>query len=393
MKRLFNFAFYSMLGMIFSGALVSCSDSDPVDADAEKENELSAIVAQYVDKTVIATYTRLADSSIGLYEALAQLQESGGKTDANVVVAAEQWKSCREHWELSEAFLFGPVDIFGIDPHIDTWPLDEKSFKDELANQGHIDSMDDENGDIWVSENLGPSLLGFHGIEKILFENGRVKPAAVITANELIYAVAVAGDLRNQCVRLEASWRGFDDVSENKRKLLEDKELGYEISGSEWTYSEIMNNAGKAGSSYRSVTSAAAQILDGAITIADEVGNVKIGTAAAFGANEEDKNYIESPYSHNSLKDFTDNIQSIENAYLGGAYGVRDESLSGYIAKKNPAVDTKLKEAIAASYAAIAAIPAPFVQNFTSAEADAAVTVIGTNLVKALEDAKAVIYE
>jgi hypothetical protein len=393
MRKLVNFGFYSALGMAFSGALVSCSDSDPVDADAEKENELSAVVAQYVDKTVIATYTQLADATIDLYEAIAQLKEAGEKTDANVALAAEQWKSCREHWELSEAFLFGPVGDFGIDPHIDTWPLDEVLFKNELENQEHLNFMAGEDGDTWVVGPLGPSLLGFHGIEKILFEGGTVKPASAIKDNELIYATAIAGDLRNQCVRLEAAWRGLDNVSEEKQQLIEEKELSYEISGSAWSYGEIMNNAGKAGSIYPSITSAAGAILDGAITIADEVGNVKIGTAAAFGANEDDRNYIESPYSYNSLKDFTDNIKSIENAYLGGAYNNRGTSVSAYIAKVNPQVDAKVKETINASYAAINAIPFPFALNFTDSKADEAVTIIGTNLVKALEDAKTALYE
>ncbi|MDR1810616.1 MAG: hypothetical protein LBR34_09500 [Prevotella sp.] len=393
MKKLSNFIVYSMLGIVLSAIFPACDDNDSVNADAEKEKELSAIVAQYVDKTVIATYTELADATIDLYETILLLQEPDGKTDANIALVADRWKSCREHWELSEAFLFGPVDIFHIDPHIDTWPLDEEAFNAELGNYSHINSMAGENGDIWVAEHLGASLLGFHGIEKILFENGQVKPANAITVNELIYAIAVAGDLRNQCVRLEAAWKGFGNVSGEKQQLLEEKELAYEISGSEWAYGEIMKNAGKAGSIYPSVTSAAGAILDGALTIADEVGNVKIGTAAAFGANEEDKNYIESPYSHNSLEDFANNIKSIENAYLGGAYNNRGVSVSAYIAQKNPQADTRVKEAIAASYAAIAAIPSPFVQNFTSAEADAAVTIIGTNLVKVLEDAKAVIYE
>ena len=52
------------------------------------------------------------------------------------------------------------------------------------------------------------SLLGFHGIEYILFEDGSPKSVSKISDLHLTYAVAVAGDLRNRCWQLELSWRG-----------------------------------------------------------------------------------------------------------------------------------------------------------------------------------------
>jgi len=93
------------------------------------------------------------------------------------------------------------------------------------------------------------------------------------------------------------------------------------------------------------------------------------------------------------LQDFTDNIQSIENAYLGKAYGKDGASISSYIASVDQAADQAVKDAIEASYAAIKAIPFPFEKNYTSAEADKAVEVIGTTLAKALTNAKMVLME
>lgn len=386
MKRFLKLPVY-LVCIAFATVGFSCSDDDDAGDEIDAKSEaLKPVVENYVNNVVIATYTKLADATIELQEKIEALQAD--KTNANVVAAAEAWKETRKHWELSEAFLFGAVADFGIDPHIDTWPLDEVQFKKLLVTKDFMDQLASEDGDLWASQYLGISLLGFHGIENILFENGTTKDASSISDEEMHYAVAVGGDLRNQCVRLEAAWTGIDNVSSYKQNLIEDKELEIGRTSSEMSYGEEMLKAGEAGSGYRTVTSAAAQILEYAFGIADEVGNVKIGTAANESASDEDKNYIESPYSYNSLEDFKDNIGSIENAYYGKAYGVEGASISEYLAGVDPAADQAVKDAITASYAAIEAIPYPFAKNYTSAEADNAVTVIGETLANALTNAK-----
>ena len=386
MKKINRISILMMAVALSAFTFVSCNDDDSdYDPFTEKDKALLPIVEQYVNKTVIPTYNKLADATIVLVEKLKVLKNN--KTDANVVAVAEAWIETRTHWELSEAFLFGAVSDFGIDPHIDTWPLDQAALVQQLANKGHIENMDSEDGDVWAGEYLGNALLGFHGIEFVIFENGAPKVAAEIFDNELIYAVAVAGDLRNRCIQLEASWAGIDHVSDYKAQLMEDLEFPVTPSNSPLSYGVNMLQAGLPGSTYRTVRSAAAQILDGAFTIADEVGNVKIGNAASG----DDVNYIESPFSHNSLKDFEDNIKSIENVYYGGAYGNRGPSLSAYLEQHHPAANKAVKDAIEASFAAIKVIPAPFVNNYTDPKADEAVIIIGETLAKALTEAEALI--
>ena len=389
MKKLVRFPLYLMLAVLPAGMFVACSDSDPEEGIySEKDEALLPIVEQYVNKTVIPTYTKLSDATIDLTEALAALQEN--KTDANVEAVSKAWKEARTHWELSEAFLFGAASDFGIDPHIDTWPLDITSLRNVLANKGYLESMAEEDGDVWAGEHLGSALLGFHGIEYIIYSDGQIKKAADITDDELIYSVAVAGDLRNRCVQLEVSWAG-DKASQAKQDLIEELEFPITASNSQFSYGENMLNAGLPGSTYRTVRAAAAQILDGAFVIADEVGNIKIGNAASG----DDVNYIESPFSHNSLTDFIDNVKSIENAFYGGAYGDRNnsKSLSAYLMKVNPGVEKAVADAITASYAAINAIPAPFVNNYADPKADEAVIVVGETLARALTAAQTVISE
>lgn len=355
---------YLSVALLSACMLTACDDDDPGIDSEEKEKTLSVVVEQYVHKTVIPTYKNLADESLDLYEAIETFKSD--KTDANLKKVTDQWIVTREFWELSEAFLFGPVADFGIDPHIDTWPLDEAAFVNLINNQASIAGMDSEDGDIWVAEHLGDALLGFHGIEYIFFKDGKVKSASEIKNNELIYALAVSGDLRNQCVRLEAAWAGYDAVTEEKQELIDEKELVITSSISKIPYGENMLKAGQPGSTYTTMKAAADAIIDGCVVIADEVGQMKIGNAH----RGDDPNYLESPYSYNSLEDFEDNIVSIQNAYLGGAdRNNRGKSLSDYIKSVNPDVDAKIKAAAENAIAKIQAIPFPFEKNFSSTQA------------------------
>jgi hypothetical protein len=382
-----KFPLYLMFAALSAGALTACGDDDTdTDGLTAKDLALQSSVTQFVNKTVIPTYKQLADGTITLHSALVALKSQ--KTDVNLTAATAAWINTRAHWELSEAFLFGAVADLGIDPHIDTWPLDENSFNNMMGNSGFLASMDGEGGDVWAGEHLGDALLGFHGIEFIIFKDGAKKPLNEITAEQLIYAVAVSGDLRNQCIHLEGAWAGYDALSIEKKAIVDELELPLTVSNGEFTYGENMLNAGLAGSTYRSVTAAAAAILDGCMVISEEVGELKIGNAH----RGDDVTYIESPYSHNSKTDFVNNIKSIENAYLGGAYDSRGASVSAYVANVDAQADQRVKAAATAAIAAINAIPSPFKNNFSSPLAGAAMDACD-ELTKALQATKQIINQ
>ena len=348
--------------------LASCSDNDGPDApDAnEKDATFSTIAKQYLDNTVNVTYHNLADNAEQLVTDLQSIK--GNKTDASVRKACESFLEARKWWERSEAFLFGAAADFGIDPHIDSWPLDRAGLVAEMSNASHIASLAAEDGDAWAGAHLGPELLGFHGIEYIIFANGEPKSASAIPDNELTYAIAVAGDLRNKTYQLELSWCGENAVKADRlAKVDEELEWPYTLANSGVSYSRNMLNAGQAGSTYRSWTDAMEAIVDGCIDITDEVGTQKIGKPHTG----EDMNYIESPYSHKSIIDFHDNMISVENAYMGGIEGRRDESksLQAYIKSVNPSLDTRLVNAIKNAQDKISAMQSPFVQYYTDASA------------------------
>lgn len=376
---------FIILGL--SALLVSsCSDNDePNPGDiSQKEQTLQAATVDYVNHTVLPTYSAMADAAIRMRDLCHTIQEkygAGSLTTNDIKAAGDAWKEARKNWELSEAFLFGPAANHNIDPHIDSWPLD-KAAMDNLLVQIR-------NGNQWSLENNGGyGLIGFHAVEYMLFELSEDENTSLVhstnyTPEELEYLVAVADDLCQQCVCLEACWAGTENVSKEKHQILEEAELDYGEN-----YGWEMMNAGQAGSRFKTFQEAAEEIIQGCIDIADEVGNTKIGRPH-IGSSQEDKNYIESPYSLNSIEDFADNIRSIKNAYLGSRSG--DTSVSDYIKKISPETDTAVRNAIENAISAIEAVPEPFAKNATGTLAEAAMKGAGNTLVEALENANSVI--
>ena len=47
---------------------------------------------------------------------------------------ANAWVAARVPWEQSEGFLFGPVDTFGYDPAMDSWPVNRTDLDAVLAS-------------------------------------------------------------------------------------------------------------------------------------------------------------------------------------------------------------------------------------------------------------------
>lgn len=382
MKTFMKWPICMAFGALMVTSITACSDSEGDTSDQEtKEAILKAAVNPYVNKTVIPTYKAMADAAIEMYDKCVIMQEAfeeGNLTIDMIKAAGESWNTSRKYWELSEAFLFGAAADYNIDPHIDSWPLDKTAMDRMLNNPGQMAQMSPD----YVANNLGYGLLGFHAVEYMLFqlENNETTsaPRAInkFTTQEMIYLTSVAGDLRNQCVRLEASWAGLENISSEKQEILTDIEPTF-------NYGSSMLNSGNGGSKYVNYQDAAEDIIQGCIDIADEVGNTKIGRPVN-GSSEEDKNYIESPYSLNSIVDFTDNIISIQNAYQGSNAG--DASISDYIKHIDPALDEAMRAAINNAITAIKKIPEPFAKTATTnADAKAAVTIVGTDLVKVLE--------
>ena len=363
MKKLFKSAAIVAASLLLTVNFSSCNkDPQPTTEETNKAQK-EAIVKQYLNHTVYPTYAQLAEKTAALVGNLETLK--GSMTQANVNTATATFLEARKWWEMSEAFLFGAASDFGIDPHIDSWPLDEDAFNNLMASPNMIAMLaNDENGMV-AGEQLGNALLGFHGIEYILFREGQPRNVADITDDMMTYAVAVSRDLRNRCFQLEVSWNA--NAPQAHKDLMEELELNITVNGGNNTYGENMLQAGQAGSTYATFTNALEAIADGCLDISDEVGTSKIGKCHTG----EDVTYVESPYSQKSITDFYDNIISVKNAYMGGMEGQRDETLSlhTYLKDNNADLDTKALNAIENALTKINAMKAPFVLYYSDATA------------------------
>ena len=387
MKKLFVSA---VCGVMLAAALVSCGGTGNEEELTEKEAALKAAMTPYIEKTVVPTYKGMADAAITLADDVAAIlaeSKANPSSDNTALVekAGNSWTLSRKYWEQSEAFLYGPADYEGIDPHIDSWPFDETGFNSIISDATQMEKYKNalETNATLDEEEYG--VLGYHSLEFVLFTNGKAHKVGDFTTDQWTFMTVVANDLRNQAVLLEACWAGVNNISADKKALLTSAKLidaanKYPANGGFGSY---MTAPGE-GRQFVTYEGAAAQLIEGCFDIADEVGNIKIGTACNAAAdNIEDRNYIESPYSLHSIIDFEDNIHSIEHAYFGSESG--DVSLHDYIAKQNKDVDAEMRTAVDNAIAAIRAIPEPFYENAQSAAAKEAVEVVGTNLVDAIQ--------
>lgn len=327
--------------------LVACENRGG-EVSTEKEAALQQAVTPYVNNTVIATYSAMADAGLTLLDQCGQILakvETGEDYSKLMSDAGTSWRAMRKHWEQSEAFLYGPASAHNIDPHIDSWPLDFNAMNALLHDAERMAAIEEEGG-AYVGDKLGYALKGFHAAEYLLFESvekdgrpvGTGRPhAANLTHAEAVYLLGIVEDLTQQAILLEYAWAG--EVSDAKQAVLEEGE----VEPYEDRYGWQMINAGKAGSIYVTYQEAAEEIIAGCIDIAGEVADLKMGNPY-ISSTPEERDYIESPYSCTSTIDFADNIRSIQHAYCGAQAG--DHSISNYVYRQDAELDARVRKAI-----------------------------------------------
>lgn len=373
-------------------AAVACNNKLNPEGLTSQEKELKAAVEQYVPGVIYKIYGNLADSSQKLYEELSAMKSSSSYTQAQIDQVCNTFLEARKWWEQSEAFLYGAATAYGIDPHIDSWPLDKDKLAKSLSNAETIADLDEEGAG--AVDEVGAASLGFHGIEFIIFRDGKPRAASALNGveadesfagrnvtgkSEIIFAVAVAEDLRNYCFELQAAWD--PSCPEDRKALVEDELELNTTMDSGLTYGENLLLTGNAGSTYRSWPEAVVSILvAGCSNICNEVANTKIGTAHYVNGSEYDPDYIESPYSKKSYQDFKDNILSIQYSLYGeqGATKAGKKSIAAFLKSNKWDKADELVNALDASVKALddAMAKGAFVDNPTSAEAEACIVKI-----------------
>ena len=294
--------------------------------------------------------------------------------------ACEDWKTARANWENTEAFLFGAADVYSIDPHTDTWPVAANDLAQVLRDEKAMSNLDN------FIKTANSGILGYHGLEYVLFRQGQPRKIDQITELEYKYICAVAKDLYNATATLEACW---DSKESNAERLKIAKEyvathLAIDDDGNQEGALDGFQNFGKAFKNpgtgdWETALDATLEIISGCQDIIGEVGQSKIG----LPYTGEDPSYIESPYAYNSITDFYDNIVSRKNALYGamGATKPNEKSLvyfclnsgNNTVVNQTKAVQTKLDNALAK----IKAMKAPFALNYSDASCKVAIDALG----------------
>lgn len=296
-------------------------------------------------------------------------------TQATLDAACAQWRVARADWEHSEAFLFGAADEYSIDPHTDTWPVDQAALAGVLRD-GTI-MADIEN----KVKQLNSGLLGYHGIEYVLFRGGNPRDITQLTDLEYKYVCAVAKDLYQATCVLQTTWDGAKSGTRYEETInylrshntLDDDG---DVTSEALSYKNFGNNFRNTPSAdYDSDLDATIQIIEGARDIISEVAGSKIG----LPWSGEDDSYIESPYAYNSIVDFYDNIAGCKYALYGavGAESPNEKSLIYFCLNANNATLKAQAQAVQsnmdAALKAIDSMKKPFALNYTDASAKAAI--------------------
>ena len=294
--------------------------------------------------------------------------------------ACSDWKVARANWENTEAFLFGAADVYSIDPHTDTWPVAANDLADVLRDEKAMSNLDN------FIKTANSGILGYHGLEYVLFREGQPRKIDQLTNLEYNYICAVAKDLYNATATLEAAWDSKESNAERQRVAKEyvATHLAIDDDGNQSGSLESFQNFGKAFKNpgtgdWDTALDATLEIISGCQDIIGEVGQSKIG----LPYTGQDASYIESPYAYNSITDFYDNIVSCKNALYGqmDATSPNEKSLiyfcknagNATLAAQADKVVSKLDNALAK----IKAMKAPFALYYSDSSCKVAIDALG----------------
>lgn len=320
-----------ILTLFFALSMTSCKKNTSDTSSDTQELLFGQVLENTATNVITATYKDLYDESVVMNN-LATILTIGD--EAALTQVKNAWIATRSPWEKSEGFLYGPVDLEGIDPAIDSWPVDVTSINSILSSGNAITAS------LLESNN---EARGFHTIEYLIWGIDGTKAASQLTTRELEYLRAATANMKDKTQQLYYGWLT-----------------------TQGNFANNFINAGTSSSVYASKKAALEEITEGISIIADEVANGKIEEPLNGNAGAAKPEAEESRFSNNSKQDFADNIRSIQNIYLGDYDGILGAGLTDIVSSKNATLDANLKAKITEAVTAIENIPGTFTQAISS---------------------------
>ncbi|MES2381933.1 MAG: imelysin family protein [Bacteroidota bacterium] len=316
---------FNQLFLIGAGAIAltlgACSkDSSTATGNSVTEATMkSSVITSLSANVILPTYADMNKEAVSLYTNI-QLFIADG-TDANLVKCRTSWYTMRAAWEQSEGFLFGPVATENVDPRIDTWPVNYQSLDSVLTSNSTFSSA--------YIETLEDALRGFHPIEYLLFGQNGDKKASDFTGKQKDYLLALAENLKTLSNSITTGWAAGFSVDFNNPS---------------------------ANGVYKNQREVYEQVVTAMFEICEEVADGKMSEPFT----KQDASLEESPFAKNSMVDFTNNIKSVENMYLGTYGNGNDKGMEDFVRFYSLSLDVKIKQHIAAAKTALGNVTVPF---------------------------------
>jgi putative iron-regulated protein len=308
-----KYALLSLFGAsIFAMTFTSCKSDDKPAPTGNFDDLKSQVLTDFGNTLGNPLYNDFYNKAVSLKTAVTTLAAT--PTQVNLEAARTAWKEVRVVWEQSEGFLIGPVEDENYDPYMDTWPTDHNAMESLLSGTQTLDVnyLSGLGTDSTKESEL--TLRGFHPLEYLLWDVDGNRQASTFTAREKDYMVALATDIMNNVEGLKNKGVTF--------------------------FATELAKPGVAGSRYTSKHDALEALANGLIDIVGEVGEGKMFEPF----NPADSTITESPYSHNSVVDFKNNIIGARNAYTCTYGSASGKSLSDLVKANNASLDQSIKQ-------------------------------------------------
>jgi predicted lipoprotein len=238
---------------------------------------------------------------------------------ASLDAAQAAWSDLRGPWKRLLAVQLEPIADGGYESALDFWPARTSSIEGGILlgaqTQADIDA-------------LGVASKGMPAIEYLLWDPvaGDAAILALLQAPERCdYLQLLADDVEHGIIELETAWR--DELAP------------------QWT---------GAGDSelYPTLALAIDDLVNAMIAGLHDIDDMKLGKP--IGETVAQPDLVESRFSDRSLLDASDALTGFSNAYLGSEDA---PGLTLVIAERSEDVDARVREAIDAATAALAAVP------------------------------------
>lgn len=251
--------------------------------------------------------------------------EPTGESD-QLAAAQSLYRAARAAWKRSSVFHMGPAEELRLTARIDQSPVDARRIEAHLASPAAVD--------VGKLSTLGADMLGYHGLEYLLFADAG---ALASDARRRAYLAAAGTLLNRDAERLSSAWS--DD---------------YALRFQDPTQPEAV---------HASVREAVDALVNACVFTAESLADLRLGKPMGLATGGDPRPELEeSPYADGSVDDLLQGLQGLADAYLGSRTGQPGLGLTELVSRESAGTDARLLRALSLAQRRVAAIPRPFRQ-------------------------------